>query len=265
LNGYQRFGSGRPPGGIDFGFSGRPPNDVIALIAVIFITYALKEFVPLLEFLRLTPLVWLDFFLWQLGTYAFVGYGPPSIWILLELLMIFWFGRDVYRYLGRRNFWRLLAWAVGSASVAAVATQLVMTYLLGFPLSGAEFVILQGQRTLIAIFIAGFATAYANATIMFFFVLPMKARWFLWLEIAIAFIAFLQTRDFAGFVGISTAVGMTYFMLSGRGPRRWLREWRLRIERKFLEARLERMRRKRGFRVIPGEKKDDRRGDPWVN
>jgi hypothetical protein len=53
---------------------------------------------------RLTPAV-LRGFVWQLVSYPFVGTGGPSIWFLLELLVLFWFGRDV--------FWRLAAGASG--------------------------------------------------------------------------------------------------------------------------------------------------------
>lgn len=261
MNGNSRY---RQPGGFDLGFSERPPGDLIALLAVIFITYSLKEFIPELELLRLTPLVWTAGFVWQLATYAFIGFGVPSLWILLELLMLFWFGRDVRRYLGRKQFWLLIAWAVGTAAVAAVLTQLALTYVFNLPPGPLVFNLIQGQRLLLTVLVAAFATVYGHATIMFFFVLPIQARWFIALELVIAFIAFLQTRDFAGFVGICAAVALTFSMLSGRGLRKLLREWRLRLERRILEAKLARTRRKRGFRVVQGEKGRDRR-DPWVN
>ena len=59
---------------------------------------------------------------------------------------------------------------------------------------------------LLAIFIAAFATLNRNATILLFFVLPIQARWFLWLEVLFAFIAFLGSHDLPGFLGITTAV-----------------------------------------------------------
>lgn len=262
MNGNQRY---RQPGGFDLGFSERPPADLIALLATIFITYSLKEFVPEIQLLRLTPLVWLKGYVWQLVTYPFIGFGQPSLWILLELLMLFWFGRDVRRYLGRRQFWLLILWTTIAASVAAVATQLALTSFSEPGLDFLPFVLMQGQRLLLTVLVAAFATVYGEATIMFFFVLPIKARWFLALELLIAFIAFLQARDLAGFVGICVAVAVTFSMLSGRGPRKLLREWRLRIERRLLEAKLERMRRKRGFRVVQGQKGSAERRDPWVN
>jgi hypothetical protein len=81
---------------------------------------------------------------------------------------------------------------------------------------------MQGQRTLLAFAIAAFATLNRHATILLFFVLPIQARWFLWLEVLFAFIAFLATKDLAGFVGICVVVGGTYALLSAGGPGRML-------------------------------------------
>ncbi len=39
---------------------------------------------------------------WQIATYAFVH--PPSIWFAINLYMLFFFGREVERFIGRRAF-----------------------------------------------------------------------------------------------------------------------------------------------------------------
>ncbi len=39
---------------------------------------------------------------WQLFTYAFVN--MPSVWFAFEMLMLYWFGKDVERFVGRRAF-----------------------------------------------------------------------------------------------------------------------------------------------------------------
>jgi hypothetical protein len=46
-----------------------------------------------------------------------------------------------------------------------------------------------------------------------------------------------------------------------------MRELRLRMERRWIQWKLERMKRKRGFRVIPGdgERNPDVRKGPWVH
>lgn len=240
------FGAGRPV-----------PRDLWILLGVVFVTFSLQFFAttrPVVETFRLTPLVWQLGFLWQLVTYPFMGFGQPSIWFLLELLILFWFGRDVYWRLGRRKFWMLLAWAVVAGALAAVGTDVLLA-LMGRPLAGigGSFVILQGQRTLIAILIAAFAVLYRDATILLFFVLPVQAKHFLWIELLFAFMAFLGTKDLAGFVGLCTAIGVTWALFHRRGGRGGLRQLWLRLQEKWMRRRLGRTRKLRRFEVLPGE------------
>jgi hypothetical protein len=253
-----------------FGFGGPAPRDLLVLLGVLFATFTLRFFEPtriVPQLLELTPLVWRTGFVWQLATYPFIGYGSPGIWFLLELLILYMFGRDVYLGLYRRHFWRLLLWSGIGAAVIAVAVHIAMTF------SGAAvpaaFSLMQGQRMLLAIFIAAFATAHGDATIYLFFVLPIRARWFLGLEILFAFMAFLGTKDLPGFLGICAAVGLTYGYVrssgSFRSGKRRFREMRLRLEKWWIQKKLDRARKKRGFKVIPGEKGQNVRKGPWVN
>ena len=244
-------------GGI--GSGSPPPRDLLVLLGVVFATFSLQFFAPaLVALLRLTPLVWQRGFVWQLVTYPVAGYGGPSLWFLLELLILFWFGRDVFLYLGRRGTWRMLAVGTLDGSLTVVVVELVALVLFG----AAPYtpVLLQGQRMLMVILIAAFATLYRTATVYLFFVLPVQAKWFLALEILIAFMGFLGSltstggRDLAGFLGICAAVGAVYLWLQGGGRRPSLREGKLRLQRFWLERRMQRARRRSGFRVIPGDR-----------
>ena len=156
--------------------------------------------------------------------------------------MVVQFGSQVFTMMGRKAFWRMILIASLAGGVAAVVAQILVD-LAGMrgPLQAPPFLMMQGAEMVLVILIAAFATWFRSATIYFFFVLPIKAGWFLWLEILFAFIGFLATKDFGGFVGLTTAVLVTYFLVSGRGFGRWLRETRLRIERRVLEAKLKRM------------------------
>jgi membrane associated rhomboid family serine protease len=250
------FGGGWP--------GGRPAPDITALLAVVFLTWTLQFFAataPLPALLRLTPAVWRFGFLWQLLTYPFVGFGPASPWILLELLIVLWFGQDVRARLGRRRFWTLLATVAVAAAVAAALVQLVLTAA-GGAAAPFPFQLMQGQRALLAILVAAFATLYGDATILLFFVLPMPARWFLWLEIGLAFVAYLASKDLAGFVGICAAVGVTVLTLPGSPARLRLRRRYLSWRARRIERRLARLARRRGMRVV---RRDDDRGDGPVN
>jgi len=173
-----------------FGGPGQPvPKDLIGILVALFVTFSLQFFegtalIPAL--LRLTPAVFRGF-VWQVVTYPAIGWGASGLWFLLELLILFWFGRDVFWRLGRQRFWLLLVRAAVGAALVAVVVQVVQN-LAGVGATGfAAFQLMQGQRILLAIVIAAFATLWGEATILLFFVLPVKARWFLWLEILFAF------------------------------------------------------------------------------
>jgi hypothetical protein len=247
------------------GLSGRPPRDLAAVLAVLFVTFAFQFFestaiIP--ATLRLSPAVWRSGFVWQLGTYGFSGVGGPSLWFLLELFIVYWFGADVHARLGRRRFWGLLARAVPGAALVAVVTQIALEALAGRSPTPVPFQLMQGQRVLMTILIASFATVYKDATILAFFVLPLRARWFVWLGILIGFVAYLGTKDLAGFTGICGATAISVLALSGRIARgrmrtRWL-EWR----RSRLTRKLDRLARKRGLRVVD---RDERGGGPTIH
>lgn len=262
--------SGGPggPGGIGLPSFTPAPKDLVILLAVVFATFSLQFFsftrwIP--DLLHLGTALWPFGVVWQVFTYPFAGHGGPSLWILLELLILYWFARDVFYRLGRHRFWRTLLTVTVMAGVAAVAVELV-ALLVARGTPGA-FSLMQGQRTLLAFAIAAFATLNARATILLFFVLPIQARWFLWIEILFAFIAFLGTHDLAGFVGICVVVGATYGVLTAGGPGRMVRDWRLRAEKRRLERQLDRERKKRKLRVLEGGggRDDEPRRGPWVH
>jgi hypothetical protein len=247
-------------GGGGFGLgSGTPvPRDLVAVLTALFATFSLQFFeataiIP--AALRLSTAVFSGF-VWQILTYPFIGWGGSGLWFLLELLILFWFGRDVFWRLGRRRFWLLLARAAVGAAVVALVVQLLMS-LSGNAAAGyGAFQLMQGQRILLAVAIAAFATLWGEATILLFFVLPLKARWFLWLEILFAFIGFLESKDLAGFAGICAAVFLTYSGLQRGGAGNLIHNWRKRAEAFILRQRLERLKRKRRFDVIDGDKDD---------
>lgn len=246
------------------GLGGPPPRDIAILLVVVFVTFSMQFFAglsDLIALLRITPLAWQNLFVWQIFTYPFMGSGGASLWILLELLILYWFAGDVYRQLGRRRFWQLLLTATAGAGLVGVLVHLAST------LIGAEppnaFVLMQGQRILTLFAIAAFGTLRQNATILLFFVLPVQAKYFLPLEIVIGFIGFLGTKDLAGFVGVCTVVGLTWALLRFGGLQRFGKEMRLRTEKKLIERKLGKMRKKSKLRVVRGE--DETRKGPWVN
>lgn len=262
---YSRRTTTAPPSGGFGGLTGPIPRDLLILFSVLFATFSLQYFVSEFYILlfRLTPAVWMRGFLWQVVTYPFIGSGG-GIFFLISLIFLYLFARDVFLGLGRRHFWRLVLFAaVASALVALLADFLLR--LAGQP-NETAFTLMQGQSLLWSLFVAAFVTAYRGATI-YMIVFPIEARWFLLLEILIIFIGFLQTKDLPGLLGMYTAVGIGVWYVRSGGKGIKLRELRLRLERRWIQWKLDRNKRKRGFRVIPGEgeRSPDVRKGPWVH
>lgn len=256
----QGFGGG--------GLSGPIPRDLLFLAGVMLLTLTLSAFestriIPLL--LTITPLVWQRGFLWQLVTYPFVETGGASFWFIVTLVLLFLWGRDVFWGLGRRHFWRMLLFAGIGAGILATLVDVAIA-LSGWAAPN-RFEMMQGW-TLMLIVIAAWARAHRGATVLLFFILPIEAGYYVALELLGVFIGFLGTRDVPGFVGLCTAIGLGWLYVDRSGRiglgKKDFREYRLRLERWWIQQKLNRAKKKRGFRVIPGEK-DVRRKGPWVN
>ena len=269
----RSWGTGGFGGSGGLGGAGQAPRDVWILLGVVLFTFSLRFFAStslLPELLSLTPAVYRFGFLWQLVTYPFVGNGAPGLWFVVELLILFWFGRSVYSALGQKRFWRLVLTVAFVAGLVAVLTNMAGAFLAGGGLvsgpaiPGQAFVLMQGQRMLMVIFIAAFAVLFRNATILLFFVLPVQARWFLWIELLFAFMGFLGTRDLAGFLGLCTALVATFVFLAPGSARQILRTWMLKLAHRRHEGELRRLRKKRGFKVVRDDDEGPTKG-PWVN
>ena len=81
--------------------------------------------------LRLTPAVFRGF-VWQIATYPAIGWGASGLWFLLELLILFWFGRDVFWRLGRQRFWLLLVRAAVGAALGLLGLGALVGAVLGW-------------------------------------------------------------------------------------------------------------------------------------
>jgi hypothetical protein len=253
------------PGGGGFGLSGPSPRDIIILLSVVLGTFSLQFFAstaPLHNLLLLSSSVWRAGWVWQVVTYPFAGVGAPSIWFLLELLILFMFSRTVYGQLGRRGFWRWLITISLLCSLQAVIVDLVMNAV-GSPAPTA-FSLMQGQHMLLTLMIAAFATMNREATILLFFVLPVQAKWFLLLELLFAFMGFLGSKDLPGFIGLCMAVGLTFVYLTTGFGIQIRRTW-LRVQERWIAWRLGSMRRKSGLRIVKGQDEGADDEDRFVN
>ncbi len=113
--------------------------------------------------------------LWQFVTYAFVN--GPSIWFAVEMFLLFSFGREVERFIGRRAFIALYAMLLLLPPCLLTAIG---------PFVSTRFV---GSGSLhFAIFVA-FATIYPNVDLLF----TVKAKW-----VAGVLLAIYSLQAFAG-------------------------------------------------------------------
>ena len=142
---------------------------------------------------------------WRLFTYAFVH--PPSalLWFAVEMYMLFVFGREVERFIGRRAYIALYVVLLTHASGAA--------HDLG---TLAEFRSLPVRLQLhFGIFVA-FATIYPRVELL----LRIQAKWVALILAAIYTLQLLAYHAWSELVVVWTSIGVAFLFveLNGAGP-----------------------------------------------
>lgn len=140
------------------------------------------------------------FAIWQYFSHAFVNF--PSIWFAIEMVMLFQFGREVERLIGRRAF--LLMYVL-----LLVLTPLVLTVVgLVHP------TVAMGSGGLhFAVFIA-FAAAYPGAAIFF----GIVAKWIALALLAIYSLQHLASHNWTGMLTLWVGAGFAWaFIRHERG------------------------------------------------
>jgi membrane associated rhomboid family serine protease len=128
---------------------------------------------------------------WRVFTYGFVN--SASLWFVVELLMLVWFGREVERFFGRRKFFTLY---VGLYLVPPLVYTL-------FGL--ARPTVLAGESAGFGLFIA-FATLYPNAVMLF----NLLAKWVAWVLVGLYALEMLSVHDGFGLASLAATVGAAY-------------------------------------------------------
>ena len=153
--------------------------------------------------------------IWQVATYALVHSPSGLIWFAIEMYMLFAFGREVERFIGRRAF--------------------IVLYLL-LLLAPPLFLCIWGlwQRTALAgsatihfaIFIA-FAAIYPKVELF----LRIMAKWVALIFVAAYSLQLLAYHGWSELAVLWLSAGLTYAFveLRGAGPElAWLTEWKSR-------------------------------------
>ena len=144
---------------------------------------------------------------WQIVTYAFVHlpYSPSALlWFAVEMYMLFAFGRELERFVGRRAFiilYALLLW--------------VPTLFLTIAGLWARFGLAGSAALHFGIFIA-FAAIYPNVEML----LRIQAKWVALILVAIGTLAALANHDWGSLIVIWTtiAMAMSFVWMRGAGP-----------------------------------------------
>jgi len=173
-----------------FGYLGRIPLYLTTILVLVYVTFVVTialcraastpDFTGLLDYN--SDAIRVQYQFWRFFTYPLVN--GVSIWFVVEMWLLYSFGREVERFIGRASFGMLYLClvALGPCILTAVST-VAPKFLLR----------LAGSQTVdFAVFIA-FATIYPNVEIFFTF----KAKW-----IAAILIAVLSLQDLAGHASV---------------------------------------------------------------
>src|SRR5207249_2032819 len=190
---------------------GRYPVDVTTMLVGLHVLVAILTAI-LVGLVGGSVLAWLQFDssavlhggqVWRLITYAFIHPPTPSglLWFAIEMYMLFVFGREVERFLGRRAYIALyLVLLLLPAAFLTIWGLRVRTLMAG---SGALH---------FAIFVA-FATIYPNVELL----LRIMAKWVALILAAIGTLSALAAHDWQNLVVLWTSIGTAFLFIEMRG------------------------------------------------
>lgn len=128
---------------------------------------------------------------WRVLTYGLVN--PPSLWFVVDMFMLVWFGRELEKFFGRRLFLRFYAGLY-------LLTPLLFTVIgVWRPMS------LMGETGAFALFIA-FATLYPNAVMLF----NLLAKWVALILVGIYTLVAISNRDLVALISLWATCGFAY-------------------------------------------------------
>jgi membrane associated rhomboid family serine protease len=196
---------------------------------------------PVFQSLALIPeSIWHEGQVWRF--FSYITFDPSfvtqrSLWFLISMLMLYFFGREVEQFVGRRHYLLLYA------SVVLIPAILYSVVGLFFPLG----YYLNSGDLFFGIFVA-FATIYPG--VMPSMWLPVTARVLMWILLAISTLVDLMVRDFGAIFMLWTCSATAFLVMrlvgAGHGLN-WLTDW-------LDERRNRRLARNRQFKVVREKK-----------
>jgi membrane associated rhomboid family serine protease len=148
--------------------------------------------------------IWNGLQVWRLGTYAFVHFPSSLLWFAIEMYLLFVFGREVERFLGRRAYIALY--------VTLLLTPAVLLTIWGL----LERSLIAGSPALhFGIFVA-FASIYPRVELL----LRIQAKWVAVILAAVYTLQLLAYHAWSDLVVVWTSIGVAFLFveLNGAGP-----------------------------------------------
>src|SRR4029453_11139463 len=153
--------------------------------------------------------IWNGLQVWRLGSYAFVHYPSSLLWFAIEMYMLFVFGREVERFIGRRAY-------VGLYLVLLVTPVALLT-VWGLWQRSA----LAGSPPLhFGIFVA-FATIYPRAELF----LRIMTKWVVLILAAIYTLQLLAYHAWSDLMVVWTSIGAAFLFIEMHGAGAELPWW----------------------------------------
>jgi membrane associated rhomboid family serine protease len=151
-----------------------------------------------------SALIWSAGQVWRVFTYAFVHYPSALLWFAVEMYMLFVFGREVERFIGRRAY-------VGLYLILLLTPPTLLTIWGFWQHSG-----LSGSLAIhFGIFVA-FATIYPRIELF----LRIMAKWVALILAAVYTFQLLAYHAWSDLVVVWTSIGVAFLFieLNGAGP-----------------------------------------------
>src|SRR5436190_16319521 len=148
--------------------------------------------------------IWNGMQVWRLGSYAFVHYPSSLLWFAIEMYMLFVFGREVERFIGRRAYTALyLILLVTPAALLTIWGHWQRSALAGSP--ALHF----------GIFVA-FATIYPRAELF----LRIMTKWVVLILAAVYTFQLLAYHAWSDLLVVWTSIGAAFLFIEmhGAGP-----------------------------------------------
>ena len=151
-----------------------------------------------------SALIWSDAQVWRVFTYAFVHAPSTLFWFAVEMYMLFVFGREVERFIGRRAY--ILLYVVLLLTPSALLT--IWGFWQHSGLSGSVAIHF-------GIFVA-FATIYPRVELF----LRIMAKWVVLILAAVYTLQLLAYHAWSDLVVVWTSIGVAFLFveLNGAGP-----------------------------------------------